>query len=84
MSKNTKSQIPNTKKHPTPNRTFEVLVTGWRTLVVSAKNEEEAMEAASDEVGFLSDWETDEYKVERELKSREEIERAVRHGAKCI
>ena len=55
-------------------RNYEVLVKGYSTVVVvGAKNEEEALDVAKDELAS-GDFEIEEMKVEREIKP-EDLER---------
>lgn len=61
---------------------FEVLVTGYRRLIVHAKDADDAYERIchhNPHLGF--DWDVDEYRVEHELTPHE-LERARAHGAK--
>ena len=56
-------------------RNYEVLVKGYSTIVViGAKNEEEALEVAEDEIAS-GDFQIEEMKVEREIKP-EDLERS--------
>jgi hypothetical protein len=67
------------KKQKAKTKNYEVLVTGYsRVVVVGAKNEEEALEFASDEI-TSGDFEIDEMKVECEIKPQD-LERAKQHA----
>jgi hypothetical protein len=60
---------------------FEVLVTGFRTIIVHAKDAADVHERICDHNPYMgSDWEVDEFRVERELTPHE-FERAKAHGA---
>lgn len=67
-------------------KTYEVLVKAWRVLLVEVEDDcgpEEAEEEAS--INFTPfNWEIDEFKVERELTTPDEIARAKSHGAEPI
>ena len=61
-------------------RLFEVMVIGYKTVIVEADDSEEAMELASEEC-TSSNWEIDEWKMEKEFQTREAANRAIAHGA---
>lgn len=70
----TKSKIE--KKH------YEVLITGWSTvLVVSAESEEKALEYATNECSF-GDFQMDEAKIKR-VVDEDELDNA-RRNADCV
>lgn len=67
----------------TEKKNYEVLLTAYATVVVlEAESEEKAIEYAMDAV-TRGDFEIDEMKVERELKTERELESAKRH-AECV
>lgn len=57
-------------------KTYEVLVKCFTTVIVKAEDEEHALEVASDNVSIRGV--DTEMQVEKELKTEEEIERAIR------
>jgi hypothetical protein len=60
-------------------KNYEVLIKAYAVIVVEgAKDEEEAVEFASQDIS-LGDFEIDEYEVERELKTLQEMESAKKH-----
>ena len=61
-------------------KTFEVLITAYKTVIVEASSEDEAMEIASEEC-TSSDWEADRWSIEKELKTANDIDQAKRSGA---
>lgn len=64
-------------------KTFQVLVTAYRTVLIQVEDDEgmqEAAETASENCTSFS-WEIDEWKVEKELTSPEQILNSKRHGA---
>lgn len=61
-------------------KTFEVLVTGLRTVLVEAEDADEAAEIASEECTSL-EWDIQDWVVERELRTPDEIASARRHGS---
>lgn len=63
---------------------YEVLVTAYCTVVVQdVENEEEAIDVVWNEVN-RGDFELDDCRVEQELSSEEDLERAVRHCNQVI
>lgn len=61
-------------------KTFEILVKAYTTIIVEAADEDAALEVASDVLHKPSGWEVDEFSVDEELSTPEEIERAIRHS----
>jgi hypothetical protein len=57
-------------------RTFEILITCFTTVVVEAEDEERALETASNSIS-LRGVSLDEMSIDEELKSPEEIQRAI-------
>lgn len=65
---------------PTQNmKTYEILIKCFTTVVVTAEDREQALELASDVVSTPG-MDLDEMKIEGELKSEHEIERAIIHS----
>jgi len=61
--------------------TYEVLVVAYKTFVVEAEDEQEAIDIVFDEAVTPSDWEQDEISIDSCLETEEEIAQALRHGA---
>ena len=63
-------------------KTYEVLVKAYTTVIVNADNDEHALEIAAEhsDLSSPSGWEIDEWTVERELKTPEDVERHIRHS----
>lgn len=58
-------------------KNFEIVVKCFTTVVVTAEDSESALQYAADEIS-LRGMDLDEMSVESELKSRHEIERAIK------
>ena len=67
-------------------KTFEVLITAVRTVIVQVEDDEtkdDAVGKAAKEFSSL-DWDVDEYTVKKELRTPAEIVMAKWHGAKLF
>ena len=64
-------------------KTFEVLITAYRTVIVNAEDKDEAEEIASEEC-TSSRWEIDAWNVEQELDTLAKVASAKRAGAIMI
>jgi hypothetical protein len=62
-----------------PMKHFEMLVKAYTTLVVEAEDDLHAHEIASDALN-LNGFDLDEISIEKELKTPEEVESAIRHS----
>ncbi len=60
-------------------KTYEILIKAYTSVVVKAESADDALEIAADEIS-MGKFELDEMAVEKELKTEEEIEAAVRHS----
>jgi len=61
-------------------KTFEVLTKIYCTVVVTAEDEEAALEVASDIVNTPSGWDHDETSIDEELTTPEAVETSIRHS----
>ena len=60
-------------------KTFNVLITAYKAVIINAEDKESAEQIASEEC-FSTEWETERWEAE-ELESPEAIKRAQSHGA---
>jgi hypothetical protein len=66
-------------------KTYEVLCTAYKTYVVEATSKEEALDIVCDEVTtFTRGWDFDAAKIDDELKTKDQIEASIRHGAEDL
>lgn len=65
-------------------RTYEVLALGSKCLVVEATSKREALQKANFGSASLRGFEADEYHINDELKTPEDIASAIRHGAEDL
>jgi hypothetical protein len=63
-------------------KTFKVLVTAHRLVIIEAENAEEAEQTASEECTDF-DWVTDGWKAEQEL-TPEGVDKAIKQGVKLL
>ena len=63
---------------------YEVLVVAFKTVIVDAETEDEALDFVRDEVGAPFGWEVDEISIDSTPKTEEEIQHAMRHGAEDL
>lgn len=63
---------------------YEILLRAYKTCVVEAEGEREALEVADDLMSPSWDWELDELSIEEELETEEDVLRAIRHGAEDL
>lgn len=63
-----------------PKRIFEVSIKAYRSVIVEAEDEDDALDIVGDECTD-SNWEIDEWRVENELKTEKDIKQAKECGA---
>lgn len=61
-------------------KTYEILVQAYAVIVVSAEDEESALEIAGDCISSSGPFEIDQMAVDGELKTQEAIDSAIRHS----
>ncbi len=66
-------------------KTYLVLLTAYRTIIVRAENKEGAEDVAGEIIGALDgDWEIEDWKCEQELTDDFNIGNSIRHGAEDL